>query len=149
MTELWRLAATDQVKTPDGQLADVSVIRTLAAERDSLVADAKALQTLNQDLQRQRSTSEKSLAEARALLSHRDAALGKKRFRAASLEQALVKTRMEPEALLDRRRITLPRAAAPTVLRKPQRRKRPAVRTTNVQREICAARLTSRQTCIT
>ena len=58
MTELWRLAATDQAKTRDSDAADDTATRMMAAERDALEAEAKALQTLNQELPRPRSTAE-------------------------------------------------------------------------------------------
>jgi hypothetical protein len=76
-----------------------------AAERNSLEAETKALQTLNQELQRLRAAAEKSLAEARALLCRREAALEEERSRAASLDQALARARMELEVLLERRRL--------------------------------------------
>jgi hypothetical protein len=82
MTELWRLAASDQATTRDGDAAHDTATRMLAAERDALEAEAKALQTLNQELQRHRATADKSLAEARALLSRREAALEEERSRA-------------------------------------------------------------------
>jgi len=71
VAERWRLAATDQAKVRHSDAAADTVTRMLAAERDALEAEAKALQTLNQELQRHRATAEKSLAEARALLSRR------------------------------------------------------------------------------
>jgi hypothetical protein len=145
MTELWRLAATDQAKTRDGDAADHTAERMLEAGRDALEAEAKALQTLNQELQRHRSTAEKSLAEARALLSRREAALIEERSRAASLEQALVQARMELEVLLERRRLAPPRTAASPPPRKPKRRKRPAARTTKKKRKIAAMRATAKE----
>jgi len=138
MTELWRLAATDQAKTSDSDAADDAATRMLAAERAALEAEAKALQTLNQELQRHRGTAEKSLAEARALLSRREAALEEERSRAASLEQALVQAHMELEVLMERRRLTPPRAAAPTPRGTPKRRTRPAARPAKGKRKIAA-----------
>jgi hypothetical protein len=140
MTELWRLAATDQVKTSDGDASDDTATRMLAAERDALEAEAKALQTLNQELQRHRSTAEKSLAEARALLYRREAALDEERSRAASLEQALVQARMELEVQLERQRLTLRRPAMSAPQRKAKLRKRPAARPTKAKRKIGAKR---------
>jgi len=128
MTELWRLAATDQAKARDSEAADDTATRMLAAERDSFEADAKALQTLNQELQRHRSTAEKSLAEARALLSRREAALEEERSRAASLEQALVQARMEIEVLLERRRLAPPKSLVVATQRTAMRPKRHATR---------------------
>jgi Plasmid replication region DNA-binding N-term len=140
MTELWRLAATDQPRTRDSDAADETATRMLAAERDAIEAEAKALQTLNQELQRHRSTAEKSLAEARALLSRREAALEEERLRAAGLEQALVQARLELEVLLERRRLTPGRTAVSAPTRKPKRRKRPTARTTNAKPKIAAKR---------
>jgi Plasmid replication region DNA-binding N-term len=140
MTELWRLAATDQAKTRDGDAADDTATRMLAAEREALEAEATALQTLNQELQRHRGTAEKSLAEARALLSRREAALEEERSRAASLEQALVQARMELAVVLERQRLAPARAAAPTPPRNPKRRKRPAARAARAKRKSGAKR---------
>jgi hypothetical protein len=144
MTELWRLAATDQARTGDSDAANDTAARMLAAERDAQEAEAKALQTLNQELQRHRSTAEKSLAEARALLSRREAALEEERLRTASLEQALVQARMELEVLMERRRLTPPRTAAPTPPRKRTRRKVPAARTAKAKRKIGVKRRTAK-----
>jgi hypothetical protein len=144
MTELWRLAATDQAKTRDSDAADDTAARMLAAERDALEAEAKALQTLNQELQRHRSTAEKSLAEARALLSRREAALEEERLRSAGLEQALVQARIELEVLSERRRLTPARAEVPTPPRKPKKRKRPATRATKTRLKIGAKRRTAK-----
>lgn len=138
MTELWRLAAADQGSTRDAD--DDKATRILAAERDVLEAEAKALQPPNQELQRHRSTAKKSLAEARALLSRRKAALEEKRSRAASLEQALVQEGMELEVLLERRRLTPPRTALSTSPRKPKRQKRPAARGAKAKRKLGATR---------
>jgi chromosome segregation ATPase len=140
MTELWRLAATDQDKTRDSDAADDTATRMLVAERDALEAEAKALQTLNQELQRHRSTAEKSLAEARALLSRREAALEEERSRAASLEQTLVQARMELEVQLERQRLAPTRAAVPTPTRKTRKLKRPASRAKKAKRKIGAKR---------
>jgi chromosome segregation ATPase len=144
MTELWRLAATDQAKTDATDAADDTATRMLAAERDSLEAEAKALQTLNQELQRHRTTAEKSLAEARALLSRREAALEEERSRAASLEQALVQARMELEVQLERQRLAPSRAAVPTPTRKLRKLKQPAARAAKAKRKIGAKRRTAK-----
>jgi chromosome segregation ATPase len=126
MTELWRLASTDQAKARDSEAADDTATRMLAAERDSLEAEAKALQTLNQELQRHRSTAEKSLAEARALLARREAALDEERARGASLDQALAEARLELEVALERHRL------APA--REPQRQRKVASRKPKLRR---------------
>ena len=140
MTELWRLAATDQAKTRDSDAADDTATRMMAAERDALEAEAKALQTLNQELPRHRSTAEKSLAEARALLSRREAALEEERSRAASLDQALVQARMELEVQLERQRLAPSRNEVSLLPRRPKRSKRPAARTTKAKRKFGAKR---------
>jgi hypothetical protein len=124
MTELWRVAATDQAKAGGGDPADDTATRMLAAERDALEAEAKALQTLNQELQRHRSTAEKSLAEARALLARREAALDEERARGASLDQALAQARLELEVVLERQRLAP--AREPQLSRKaPSQKSRP------------------------
>jgi len=144
MTEFWRLAAADQGGSRDKDAAEDTATRMLAAERDSFEAEAKALQSLHQELQRHRMTAEKSLAEARALLSRREAALKKERSRAVGLEQALVQARMELEVQLERRRLTPPRTAVSTLLRNPKRRNRPAARTTKAKRKIDAKRCSAK-----
>jgi Plasmid replication region DNA-binding N-term len=141
MTELWRLAVTDQARIRESDASDDTASRILAAERDAFSAEAKALQTLNQELQRHRSTAEKSLAEARALLSRREAALEEERSRAASLEQALVQARMELEVLLERRRLTPPRTVAPMPARRAKNKtKQRAARSTKAKRKAGAKR---------
>jgi hypothetical protein len=140
MTELWRLAATDQAKARENDAADDTASLMLAAERDSLGAETTALQTLNHELQRHRTMAEKSLAEARALLSRREAALEEERSRAASLEQALAQARMELEVLLERGRLAPSWTAASTLPRKANQRKRPAARTSKTKRKVGAKR---------
>jgi len=144
MTELWRLAANDQTKPRDSDAADDTATRVLAAERDSFEAEAKALQTLNQELQRHRSTAEKSLAEARALLSRREAALEEERSRAASLEQALVQARMELEVQLERQRLAPSRGTVPRPTRKPKKLKRLTAPAEKVKRKVGAKRRTAK-----
>jgi len=140
MTELWRLAATDQVNAGGTDAANDTATRMLAAERAALEAEAKALQILNQELQRHRATAEKSLAEARALLSRREAALEEERSRAASLEQALVQTRMELEVQLERQRLAPVRASVTTPARRTKKPTRAGVRPVKAKRKIGAKR---------
>jgi len=113
MTELWRLAGADQALAGERDTSDDTARRMLEAERDSLAAEAKALQTLNTELQRHRATAELSLAEARALLSRREAALEETRTRIADLEQALARTRMDLEVAIERARIVPRSRSAP------------------------------------
>jgi hypothetical protein len=145
MTEFWRLAAADQTGVNEGTSEDDAAVRMLEVERDAREADTKALQTLNQELQRHRSTAEKSLAEARALLSRREAALEEERSRGASLEQALVQARMELEVLLERRRLGSGRIPSSSALRKPKRRKRPVTPRASTKRKQSATRLHAKQ----
>jgi Plasmid replication region DNA-binding N-term len=140
MTELWRLAVSDKGTDRDKDAVEETATRVLEAERDTLEAEAKALQTLNQELHRHRSTAEKSLAEARALLARREAALEEERSRAASLEQALVQARMGLEVLLERRRLAPTRTALSMPPRKPKRLKRRAAPNTKTKRKIGAKR---------
>jgi hypothetical protein len=124
MTELWRLAASDHAGTSESEAAGDTSTRVLAAERNALHAQAKARQTLNGELQSHRATAEKSLAEAPALLTRREAALEEERSRAASLHQALAQARMEFEVLLERRRLSSTRAESAGSRRKQKERKR-------------------------
>jgi hypothetical protein len=127
MTELWRLAATDHTNAPDNSSADDTATRMFKAERDSLEAEAKALQVLNEELQRHRAAAEKFLAETRALLARREAALEEERSRAATLEQALAQTRLELEIALERQRLMparLPAASRRAIHRLPLRRRK-------------------------
>ena len=112
--ELWRIAAADRTS---GQvaLADDADRRVLEAERDSLLAQTKALEILNQELQRHLASAERSLAEARALLSRREGALEVGREQIAELEMALVTARIEVEAAAQRQ---TSRAAAGLVRRR-------------------------------
>jgi len=98
--------------------------RANVAERDALAAEAKALVTLNQELQRHRASVEKSLAETRALLVRREAALEHERAESSEREQALAQTRMELEVARERLRLAPPHAR-PAGSRRPQARTRP------------------------
>jgi uncharacterized protein YheU (UPF0270 family) len=75
-------------------------------------AEAKSLQTLNQELQQHRASAEKSLAETRGLLARREAVLDEERSRAATLEQALAQTRLEFAVALERQRLAPARLSA-------------------------------------
>jgi hypothetical protein len=145
MTELWRLAAADQASSRDKDVADDTATRMLAAERDAMEAEAKALQTLNQGLQRHRATAEKSLAEARALLSRREAALEEERSRAASLEQALVQARMTLDVFQERRRLEPARRPAAAPPRRAKKQKRLAAQPANAKRKTGATRSPAKQ----
>ena len=105
--ELWRIAATDRT---GGQVvvADDADRRLLEAERDSLLAQNKALEVLNQELQRHRASADRSLAETRALLSRREGTLEVGREQIAVLEQALAASRTELEIVLARQRYLAP-----------------------------------------
>jgi hypothetical protein len=105
MTELWRLAGADQALAGERDTSDDTARRMLEAERDSLAAEAKALQTLNTELQRHRASAERSLAEARALLARREAALEEERAAGAAREQALAHVRIDLEVALERQRL--------------------------------------------
>jgi hypothetical protein len=128
MTELWRLATVDQAGFLDRDVADDTATRMMAAERDALEAEAKALQTLNQELKHHRATAEKALAEVRALLARREAALEDERSRTAGVEQALAQARIELEIMLERRRLGAVRTSASSTQRTSTRRRRPADR---------------------
>jgi hypothetical protein len=105
MTELWRLAAADQSGARGRGGGDDTAAKVNEAERAALRAEVLALQTLNQELQRHRSSAEKSLTETRALLIRREAALEEERAQAASREQTLAQIRMELEVVLERQRL--------------------------------------------
>jgi len=117
LSELWRIAATNRAGNQMA-VADDADRRLLEAERDSLLAQNKALEVLNQELQRHRASAERSLAEARALLSRREGALEVGREQIAKLETALVTARMEVEAAAQRQ---TSRAAAGLVRRRLKR----------------------------
>lgn len=129
MTELWRLAIADQRST--GKADADTASRASDAERDALRAEAKALLTLNQELQRHRGSVEKSLAETRALLVRREAALEEERSEAAAREQLLAQTRMELEVALERLRLA-PSRARREVTRPPMARGRRSTATRSI-----------------
>ena len=120
LAELWRVAARSGIRGAE----DSSVPDELRdAERAALVAETKALDTLNRELQRHRASAEKSLAEARALLARREAALEEGRSNVAALDQALAQARLELEIALERQRLAPSRM--PTPSRKRSTRRRP------------------------
>jgi hypothetical protein len=104
LTELWRLANAARGDVSRDAEDDASA-HLWEAERGSLEAQAKALETLNHEMQRHRASAERSLAETRALLARREAALDEERSRAAALEQALAQSRLELEVALERQRL--------------------------------------------
>jgi hypothetical protein len=104
LTELWRLANAARGEV-SREVEDDASARLWETERGFLQAQAKALETLNQELQRHRASAEKSLAETRALLARREAALDEERSRTASLDQALAQARLDLEVALERQRI--------------------------------------------
>ena len=75
------------------------------AERAALMAEARALDTLNKELEKHRASAEKSLAEARTLLARREAALEEERASSAALHGALAQARLELEIALERNRV--------------------------------------------
>jgi hypothetical protein len=121
LTELWRLANAVRGEV-SREVEDDASARLWETERGFLEAQAKALETLNQELQRHRASAEKSLAETRALLARREAALDEERSRTASLDQAFAQARLDLEVALERQRIAPARAAAPTRSRKIRKR---------------------------
>jgi Plasmid replication region DNA-binding N-term len=102
MAELWRIAAADR---GGGRTvgSDDSDQRAIEAAREGLLAQNKALEILNHEMQRHRASAERSLAEARALLSRREGALEVGREKIAELEMALATARMELEVAAQRR----------------------------------------------
>jgi chromosome segregation ATPase len=101
--ELWRIAVADR---SGGQVAaaEDANISVLEAERGSLLAQIAALEVLNRELQHHRASAERSLAEARALLSRREGAVESGREQIAVLEQALATSRTELEVVLAQQR---------------------------------------------
>ena len=122
LAELWRLAAGSRTPSAGGAAAD----ELREAERLVLIAETKALETLNKELQKHRATAEKSLAEARALLSRREAALEEERSHLAVLEQALAQARLDLEVTLERQRLAPARMRVPPRTRPSRNRPKPA-----------------------
>ena len=100
---------------------DDAADRLRDAERNVLQAQQSALEAVNQELQRHRASAEKSLAESRALLARREAALDEERSRAAALEQAIAQIRLELEVVLERQRLAPARLSA---IRRPESHRR-------------------------
>ena len=121
LSEMWRIAATDRTGNQMA-VADDADRRLLEAERDSLLAQNKALEVLNQELQRHRASAERSLAEARALLSRREGALESAREQMAKLQQALAASRMQLEVTLALQRATVAPSVAGSTARRERKR---------------------------
>ena len=96
LLQLWRLAikTTGAGKATDAESEELRIMRS---QRDAAMAQASALQTLNAELNRHRTTAERSLAEARALLMRREAAVDGERVERLRVEQELMGVRMEWE----------------------------------------------------
>ena len=123
LAELWRVATDSRAGTAKPSMA-ADELRD--AERVALVAETKALDTLNKELQKHRASAERSLAEARALLARREAAIEEERENVAALDQALAQTRLELEVVLERQRLAPARVPAPTRIRSARTRRKPA-----------------------
>ena len=123
LAELWRVATEPRTGSAE---ASTVADELRDAERAALVAESKAVDTLNKELRKHRASAEQSLAEARALLARRDAALEEERANVAVLDQALALTRLELEVALERQRLARTRAPAPPRTRRGRTRPRPA-----------------------
>ncbi len=119
LAELWRLATVGG-NEPSRADADVAG-KVREAERSALIAETKALTTLNKELQQQRAAAERNLAELRALLARREAALEEARTTTASLEQALASARLDLAIALERLRLA---PDQPGARRRPRRTRR-------------------------
>ena len=124
LTEIWRVAAGPRAGAPGGPSVAVDELRD--AERAALLADAKALETMNKELQRHRSTAERALVETRALLARREAALEEERSQVVATSQALAQARLDLEIARERRRLAAARVA-PAAVKRPAPKSRAAV----------------------
>ena len=124
LAEIWRVAAGPKA----GSAAVATVASELRdAEHSALVAETNALETLNKELQKHRLNAERSLADTRALLVRREAALEREQAQTALLEQALAQVRLDLEILRERQRLTPARLkAAPRPLRRRARKPKAA-----------------------
>ena len=132
LQQLWRVASkagqTDR-RTQDEEAGVVQ--RMLEAERDGLLAQNKALETLNGELKNQRRNSETMLSETRALLSRREAELAEERSLRSEAEQALARAVLDKEVLQARqsarraiRPLTANQRSKPTILRSTEKKVR-------------------------
>jgi hypothetical protein len=78
-------------------------VRMMRAQRDAAMAQSSALQTLNGELTRARANAERALADTRALLMRREAALEEERAVRLQIDQELASLRMEIEVASARR----------------------------------------------
>ena len=130
MTQLWHLAGREAHRALSGNHPHAAHVQMLTAERSALAAETTALKLLNEELHRHRATAEQALAEARALLLRREAALEDERARAAEVERTLAHARMELALLTERVRIRADAGATRTSpTRSPASRSRTAKRT--------------------
>jgi len=133
LAELWRLAG---VARPGNEASTTDALRDV--ERTALAAQVKALETLNKELDRHRVTTEKAMAELRAMLGRSEAARDAGVARAADLEAALAQARLSLEIAIERnrlaglsaatRRVAKPAARKPTSGRRSRRSKAAAKR---------------------
>ena len=96
LLQLWRLAikTTGAGKATDAESEELRIMRL---QRDAAMAQASALQTLNAELTRHRTTAERSLSETRALLMRREAALEEERQARTRTEQELIRCKVAQE----------------------------------------------------
>ena len=105
LLQLWRLAikTTGAGKATDAESVELRIMRS---QRDAAMAQASALQTLNAELTRHRTTAERSLAEARALLMRREASLEEEREARQQVDAELVRARLELEVWAAKKSVT-------------------------------------------
>jgi Plasmid replication region DNA-binding N-term len=143
LAEIWRIASHGPAA--HGEASD----QLKEAERNALEADRKSLDVLNQELKRQRAMTEKALADTRALLNRREAALDEERSRALQLEHALAGMRLELEIALERIRLIRPKRSSRREDRarpsKPKRRIRKKAAVLSAKRPVPRPRRAPRQ----
>lgn len=110
LLQLWRLAikTTGAGKATDDESEELRIMRS---QRDAAMAQASALQTLNAELTKHRTSAERSLAEARALLMRREVALEEER--GANADHEREKSALGLESAIMRERLAQVRARPP------------------------------------
>jgi Plasmid replication region DNA-binding N-term len=128
LQQLWRVASTAvRLNLHDANAEADIAQRLFGAERESLAAQNKALDTLNGELKAQRRNVERLLTDTRALLARREAELGEERSQRGEAEQSLARAMLDVEVLRAQQSARLTR--------------RPLSRTTKARRATSSAKL--------
>lgn len=118
LRQLWQVAAKSSAVTSGAGAVDAITHQAVLAERDALLAQNRALETLHQELTRQRASAETALATTRALLTRREASAELDRAQQQQLQEQLARVLLELEVVKERTEMARRPVRAPLAQKK-------------------------------